>query len=50
RKEQEAAAEAAVSVSGEGEEEGPEIIVLPKKEENQEIKEAPDSDESVIED
>jgi small subunit ribosomal protein S2 len=52
RKEQEAAAEAeaVVSVSGEGEEEGPEVIILPKKEEDQEIKEAPDSDEPVIED
>jgi len=51
QKEQEAAAaEAAVSVSGEGEEEGPEVIILPKKEEDQEIKEAPDSDEPVIED
>lgn len=49
QKEQEAAAaEAAVSVSGEGEEEGPEVIILPKKEEDQEIKEAPDSDEPVI--
>jgi len=52
RKEQEAAAEAeaVVSVSGEAEEEGPEVIILPKKEEGQEIKEEPDSDKPVIED
>ena len=52
RKEQEAAAEAeeAVSVSGEGKEEGPEIIILPKKEEDQEIKEEPDLEEPIIDD
>ena len=50
RKEQEAAAEAAVSVSGEVEEEGPEVIILPKKEEDQEIKEEPGAEEPIIED
>ena len=50
RKQQEAAAEAAVSVSGESEEEGPEVIILPKKEEDQEIKKEPELEDPIIDD
>jgi len=56
RKEQEAAAaaekeaETAVPVSEESEKEGPEIIILPKKEGDQEIKNEPDEAAPIIED